>query len=86
MQSQLTGKEICLTSEQIPSAAELNVLVFVSGKLTVFSTVLGSLVAVPDTLVKDCGRGAAIDTVLHLPERVEKDSSSGIVGTANLCS
>jgi hypothetical protein len=48
------GREnIYLISSQIPPVTEFNVLVFVSGKLIVVSSVLSSLAAVPEMLVED---------------------------------
>lgn len=47
------GREnICLMSSQIPSLPEFNVPVFVSGKVIVVSSVLGTLTAMPETLVE----------------------------------
>ena len=48
------GREnIDLISSQIPPVVEFNVLVFVSGKVIVVSSVLGPLPAVPEMLVED---------------------------------
>ncbi len=69
-------------SSQIPSVTEFNVLVYVSGKEIVVSGVLGSLTAVPVMLVEDRGWGAAIETVLHLPEGVDIDSPRRVAGIA----
>lgn len=46
---------------------------FVSEKLTLVGGVL-------EMLVKDCNRGAAIETVLHLPVGVNSGSSGGDAG------
>ena len=44
---------IHLMSSPIPSVIELNVLMFVLGRLTVVLGVLSSLAAVPEVLVED---------------------------------
>ena len=49
----------------------------------VVSSVLTSLVAVAEMLVEGRDRGAAIVTVLHLPEGVDNDSSREVVGIAS---
>ncbi len=67
----------------MPVLIEFIVLVSVSGKLILVFSVRRSLVAVPKTLVEDCDGGAAIETVLHLPEGVDNDSSRGVAGIAS---
>ena len=65
-------------SNQISSIFEVNVPRSVPGKLIVVSRVLNSLATVPDMVVEEFDRGAAIETVLHLPEGVNKDSARGV--------
>ncbi len=56
---------------------------YVSGKLILVFSVLRSLVALPERLVVDRDGGAAIETVLHLPEGVDNLSSREVVGIAS---
>ena len=55
---------------------------FVQGKLTVVSSVLYSLSSEPELIVDDPDGGAAMETVLHLPEAVCNVSSKGGAGNA----
>ncbi len=68
---------------RIPVVIEFIELVSVSGNLIFVLSVLRSLVAVPETLVEDFDGGAAIETVLHLPEGVDNESSKEVAGIAS---